>query len=57
MESHGGERDGLEREVIEIWQRDEVFGVFCAFHVMIQNQFLAKVPILRSDNGDEYVNQ
>ena len=57
MENLGREQDGLEREAIEIWQCDEVFGVFCAFHVMIQNQFLAKVPILRSDNGDEYVNQ
>ena len=37
--------------------KDEVFGVFQAFHAMIQTQFSAKAQILRSDNGGEYINQ
>ncbi|KAJ7982145.1 Retrovirus-related Pol polyprotein from transposon TNT 1-94 [Quillaja saponaria] len=37
--------------------KDKVFGVFRAFHAMIQNQFSAKLQILCSDNGGEYVNQ
>jgi len=38
-------------------RKDEVFGVFQAFHAMIQNQFSAKIRILRSDNGGEYMNR
>ena len=38
-------------------RKDEVFGVFRAFHVMIQNQYSAKVRILRTDNGGEYMNR
>ncbi|XP_073263621.1 uncharacterized protein [Populus alba] len=34
--------------------KDEVFGVFRAFHAMIQNQYSAKVRILRTDNGGEF---
>jgi hypothetical protein len=37
--------------------KDEVFGVFQAFHAMIQNQFSAKICILRSDNRGEYMNR
>ena len=37
--------------------KDEVFGVFKSFHIMVQTQFSAKIQILRSDNGEEYVNQ
>jgi hypothetical protein len=37
--------------------KDEVFGVFKSFHIMVQTQFSAKIQILRSDNGGEYVNQ
>ena len=37
-------------------QKDEVFGVFQSFHLMIQIQFSAKIKALRIDNGDEYVN-
>ena len=36
--------------------KDEVFDVFCIFHAMVHNQFSAKIWILRSDNGGEYVN-
>jgi hypothetical protein len=36
--------------------KDEVFGVFKSFHVMVTTQFSAKVQVLRSDNGGEYVN-
>ena len=37
-------------------QKDEVLGVFKSFHAMVQTQFSAKVQVLRSDNGGEYVN-
>jgi hypothetical protein len=37
--------------------KDEVFGVFKSFHIMVQTQFSAKIQILRFDNGGEYVNQ
>ena len=37
--------------------KDEVFDVFKSFHIMVQTQFSAKIQILRSDNGGEYVNQ
>jgi len=38
-------------------RKDEVFGVFRAFHAMIQNQYSAKVRILWTDNGGEYMNR
>ena len=38
-------------------QKDEVFVVFQSFHTMVQTQFSAKIKILLSDNGGEYVNQ
>lgn len=34
-----------------------MFGVFQAFHVMVQTQFSAKIQILYTDNGGEYVNK
>jgi hypothetical protein len=37
--------------------KDEVFGVFCAFYAIIQNQFSTKIRNLRLDNGGEYANQ
>ena len=37
--------------------KDDVFSVFQSFHTMIQTQFSAKIQILRSDNGGEYVNK
>ena len=37
-------------------RKNEVFGVFKSFHVMIQTQFSAKIKTLRTDNGGEYVN-
>ena len=37
--------------------KDEVFAIFQSFHTMVQTQFFAKIKILRSDNGGEYVNQ
>lgn len=37
--------------------KDDIFGVFQSFHVMVQTQFLTKIQILRSDNGGEYINQ
>ena len=37
--------------------KEEVFGVFQAFHAMIQNQFSAKIRILGSDNEGEYMNR
>ena len=38
-------------------QKDDVFSVFQFFHTLIQTQFSAKIHILRSDNGGEYVNK
>jgi hypothetical protein len=37
--------------------KDEVFSVFQSLHAMIQTQFSAKLRVIRSDNGGEYVNQ
>ena len=37
--------------------KDDVFSVFQSFHIMIQTQFSAKIQILRSDNGGEYVKK
>ena len=37
--------------------KDDVYSVFQSFHTMIQTQFSAKIQILRSDNGGEYVNK
>ena len=37
--------------------KDEVFAIFQSFHTMVQTQFSAKIKILHSDNGGEYVNQ
>lgn len=37
--------------------KDEVFKVFQSFHAMIQTQFSAKLRVLRSDNGGEFINQ
>jgi hypothetical protein len=36
--------------------KDEVFSVFKSFHAMVNTQFSAKIQVLRSDNGGEYVN-
>lgn len=36
--------------------KHDVFGIFQSFHSMIKTQFSAKLQILRSDNGGEYVN-
>lgn len=36
--------------------KDEVFHIFQNFHAMVQNQFSAKIHVLRSDNGGEFVN-
>lgn len=36
--------------------KDEVFQIFQNFHAMVQNQFSAKIHVLRSDNGGEFVN-
>lgn len=36
--------------------KHEVLRVFQSFHTMVQTQFSAKIQILRSDNGGEYVN-
>jgi hypothetical protein len=36
--------------------KDEFFDMFRMFHAMVHNQFSAKCRILRSDNGEEYVN-
>jgi hypothetical protein len=36
--------------------KDEVLSVFQLFHTMVQTQFSAKVKILRTDNGAEFVN-
>ena len=38
-------------------RKGDVFGVFQAFHVMVQTQFSAKIQILYTDNGGEYVNK
>jgi hypothetical protein len=37
--------------------KDEVFSIFQSFHAMIQTQFSAKLRVIRSDNGGEFVNQ
>ncbi|WJX11696.1 Beta-galactosidase 8 [Trifolium repens] len=37
--------------------KNDVFNIFRAFHTLIQTQFSAKIRVLRSDNGGEYVNQ
>jgi transposase InsO family protein len=37
--------------------KHDVFNIFQMFHTLIQTQFSAKIRILRSDNGGEYVNQ
>jgi hypothetical protein len=37
--------------------KDEVLSVFKSFHTMVQHQFSAKVKILRSGNGGEFVNR
>lgn len=36
--------------------KEELFRVFQVFHKMFQTQFFAKLQVLRSDNGGEYVN-
>nr|KYP39292.1 Retrovirus-related Pol polyprotein from transposon TNT 1-94 [Cajanus cajan] len=43
--------------VFVLKQKNEVFQTFQVFHQMIQTQYSAKMCILRSDNGGEYVNQ
>jgi IS30 family transposase len=35
--------------------KNEVLNVFQSFHAMVQTQFSAKIQILRSDNGGEYM--
>ena len=35
----------------------EVFKIFQVFHRIVQTQFSAKIQVLRSYNGGEYVNQ
>ena len=37
--------------------KDEVFSVFCSFHEMVKTQYFATIPILRSDNGGEYMHR
>jgi hypothetical protein len=37
--------------------KTEVLSVFQSFHTMVQTQFSAKIQILRSDNGGEYINR
>lgn len=34
----------------------EVYGLFRAFHVMIQNQFEYRFHCIRIDNGSEFTN-
>ena len=36
--------------------KNQVFQCFYDFHKLIANQFNAKVRIIRTDNGTEYVN-
>ena len=36
--------------------KHEVFSIFRSFHAMIKTQFSARLQILHSDNGGEYVN-
>jgi len=36
--------------------KEEVFLIFQAFHTMIQNQFSAKIRVLRSDSRGEFIN-
>ena len=36
--------------------KDEVLTIFQAFHAMVQTQFSSKIKILRSDNGEEFIN-
>ena len=38
-------------------RKDDVFSVFQTFHAMIKTQFSAKLQILCSDNGGEYINK
>lgn len=37
--------------------QDEVFSVFESFHKMVVAKFNAKIQIVRSDNGGEYISQ
>ena len=37
--------------------KDEVFSIFCSFHEMVKTQYSATIPILRSDNGGEYMHR
>ena len=37
--------------------KNEVFKIFQVFHRMVQTQFSAKIQVLRSYNGGEYINQ
>ena len=37
--------------------KDWAFTVFCFFYIMIQTQFYAKLRVLHSDNGGEYMNR
>jgi hypothetical protein len=36
--------------------KNEVLTTFQSFHTMVQTQFSARIQVLRSDNGGEYVN-
>ena len=36
--------------------KSEVFNIFTSFHTMIKTQYSAKIQILHSDNGGEYIN-
>ena len=37
--------------------KNDVYECFCSFHKMVQTQFSAKVKVLKSDNGGEFVSQ
>lgn len=37
--------------------KDEAPSIFKQFHKMIETQFDAKIKVLHTDNGTEYVNQ
>ena len=41
----------------QLKHKDDMFSVFQSFYTMILIQFSAKIQILRSNNGGEYVNK
>lgn len=38
-----------------LYNKNEVYGCFLSFHKMIETQFDAKIRVLQSDNGKEYI--